>query len=122
NNLTYKDHLTDGLPLKLRAFFNADGAYIPNNKFGVTFDSSTHTHFLGTGSYGASDLKAQINTVQEHYPDLPPNIRVYINEAGRDTVEGFTGFYGFKPANVVYGSTTAYAVGNLDQTNTSDLP
>lgn len=122
NDLTYKDLATDNYTLKLRAFVNADSAYIPNNKFGVTFDSSTHTHFLGTGSYAAADLKALIKTVQEHYPELPPNIRVNINEAEEDTVRGFTGFYPYWDKRIDPGANTARAIGDLDQTNTVDRP
>lgn len=122
NNLTYKDEKIDNYTLKLRAFANADSAYIPNNKYGVTFDASTHTHFLGTSSYAAADLKSLISTVQEHYPELPPNIRVYINEAEEDTVRGFTGFYAYWDRRVDPGANTARAIGELDQTNTSDRP
>jgi len=122
NNLTYKDILEDSYTLKLRAFLNADSAYIPNNDFGVTFDPSTHTHFLGTSSYTAADLKALIKTVQEHYPRLAPNIRVYINEANEDTVRGFTGFYQYWDKRIDPGSNTARAIGDLDQTQTYDRP
>jgi hypothetical protein len=122
NNLTYKDISEDSYTLKLRAFLNADTAYIPNTKYGATFNASTHTHFLGTGSFVASDLLALIRTVQEHYPELPPNIRVYANEAQEATIKGFTGFYAYWDKRIDPGANQARAVGDLDMSQTVDRP
>lgn len=122
NNLTYKDISNDGFTLKLRALLNADGAYIPNNKYGVTFDPNTHTHFFGTSGYSATDLLALIKTVQEHYPELPPNIRVYINGAQEVATRAFTGFYPYWDRRIDPGANTARAIGDLDLTNTVDRP
>jgi hypothetical protein len=122
NDLTYKDTALDSYTLKLRAFLNADGAYIPNNEYGIAFDGTTHTHFFGTSSPVAADLKGLISTVQEHYPKLPANNRVYINAAEEDTVRGYTGFYPYWDRRIDPGSNTARAVGDLDMTQTYDRP
>jgi hypothetical protein len=122
NNTNYKDISTDSYTLKIRAFLNADSTYIPNNKYGVTFDPATHTHFLGTSSFAAADLLAQIKTVQEHYPELPPSIRVYANGAQEQTIRGFTGFYPYWDRRIDPGANTARAIGDLDLTNTVDRP
>ena len=90
DNLTYVDRFVDGITLPLRTLVNADGTYIPPDQFGNTFNASTHTHFLGTSSFAASDLQALIDTVVEHYAS--GEIQVYINRAQESAVRGFTGF------------------------------
>lgn len=93
NNLTYKDKFVDGITLPLRALVNADGAYIPPNRWGVTFDSSTHTHYLGIagGSVAESDVTALTTTVTEHF--ATGAIRIYINRADEGTYRAFTDFH-----------------------------
>jgi hypothetical protein len=84
NNLTYKDRLVDNITLPLRALLNADSAYIPPDQFGNTFDPSTHTHFLGTSSFVASDLTSLVSTVVEHW--TTGAVRVYANRANETTL------------------------------------
>jgi hypothetical protein len=91
NNLTYKDRLVDNITLPLRALLNADSAYIPPDQFGNTFDPSTHTHFLGTSSFVASDLTSLVSTVVEHW--TTGAVRVYANRANETTLRALTGFY-----------------------------
>lgn len=90
NNLAYKDRLVDGITLPVRALLNADGAYIPPDQFGNTFDPNTHTHFLGTASFVEANLQSLIDTVVEHY--ATGTVRTYINRAQETTVRGFTDF------------------------------
>ena len=98
NNLTYKDRFVDNITLPLRALVNADSAYIPPDQFGNTFDSSTHTHYLGTSSFVAADLTALQNTVIEHYAS--GQLRTYINRAQEAAVRAFSGFYPYYDARI----------------------
>lgn len=90
DNLTYVDRFVDGITLPLRTLVNADGTYIPPDQFGNTFNPGTHTHFLATSSFAASDLQGAIDTVVEHY--ATGEIQAYINRAQESTIRGFTGF------------------------------
>lgn len=123
NNLTYKDRWVDGITLPIRALINADGTYIPPDRFGNTFDGNTHTHFLGTSSFADTDLLALINTVVEHYPT--GSVRVYINRAQETTVRGFTSgttkFYPYYDARITPTVNADVARGNtLDQLSIYD--
>lgn len=121
NNLTYKDRLVDNITLPLRSLINADGAYIPPDKFGNTFDPNTHTHFLGTSSFVASDLQALIDTVVEHYAS--GSLRVYINRAQETTVRGFTGFNPYWDARITPSVNQNNALGTpLDVLNIYNRP
>lgn len=90
NNLTYKDRFVDNITLPLRALLNADGAYIPPDSYGNTFDGNTHTHYLGTSSFGNSDVHSLIDTVVEHFNE--GSVRVYINRGQETAVRGFSDF------------------------------
>jgi len=93
-NYTTEDRLVDNLntnfPLNVKALLNADGLDIPPGPNGEVFDPTTHTHYLGTSSFVAGDLKALIKTVIEHYNTGEPV--VYIDISLEDTIRGFTGF------------------------------
>src|SRR2546421_10424007 len=123
NNLSYKDRWVDNITLPIRALVNADGAYIRPDQFGNIFDPSTHTHFLGTGSFADTDLLALINTVVEHYPT--GSVRVYINRSQETTVRGFTTgttkFYAYYDARITPTVNADVARGNtLDQLSIYD--
>lgn len=123
NNLTYKDRWVDGITLPIRALLNADGAYIPPDRFGNTFDPNTHTHFLGTSSFADTDLLALINTVVEHY--ATGAVKVYINRAQETTVRGFTTgntkFYPYYDARITPSVSADIARGTtLDQLSIYD--
>jgi len=90
NNLTYKDRLVDNITIAQRALLNADGAYIPPDQYGNTFDPNTHTHFLGTSSFANADVHTLIDTVVEHWAQ--GTVRVYINRGQETTVRGFADF------------------------------
>lgn len=90
NTLTYKDRMIDGVTIPLRALLNADGAAIPENDFGVTFDGATHTHFLATASLVAANIESLLDTVIEHGVTGP--IFLYINRAQEAAVSGMANF------------------------------
>jgi hypothetical protein len=111
NNLTYKDRLVDNITLPLRALLNADSTYIPPDRFGNTFDGSTHTHFLGTGSFAAADLQALITTIVEHW--TTGAVRVYASRSNEATLRGLTGFYPYWDTRLTP---------SVNQTNALDTP
>ncbi|MDQ3167817.1 MAG: hypothetical protein M3P94_04110, partial [Chloroflexota bacterium] len=89
NNLTYVDRRVDGVTVPLRALLNADGAAIPADDFGNTFDGATHTHYLGTAALTAANIESLLSTVIEHGVGGP--LYLYINRAQEAAVIGFTG-------------------------------
>jgi hypothetical protein len=128
NNLTYKDSLpsrrTKNLVLPVRAFYNADGADIPDGPNGEQFDGATHTHYLGRagGALAASDVKAVINTVLEHDPE--GRIVLEIALGNEDQIRAMTGPGEFSPyvdSRIVQPQTATYAGGqSLDVRNSGD--
>lgn len=120
NNTAYVDRFVDGANIPLRALTNADGTFIPPDRFGNTFNAGTHTHFLGTASFVAADLTALIQTVLEHY--YSGDIRVYINQAQEAAVRAMSGFYAYWDARLNPGVNTARAIGELDMSNIYDRP
>lgn len=121
NNLTYVDKRTDSANIPLRALLNADGANIPPDPYGNTFDGSTHTHFAGTGSFVVGDMITGINHVNEHY--LDGELRAYIPLNLEQTVRGFSGFYAYQDPRLRIGADTTIADRRaLDITNIQDRP
>lgn len=123
NNTSYVDRRFDkaqfSTSFPLRAFYNADSAFIPKSPYGASFDGSTHTHFLGTSAFANTDLDAGLDTVREHY--LMGTARMYISKSLETTVRGFTGFYPYYDARLRVGmDTTAALSQNLDMSNTED--
>lgn len=116
-NRTILDRHRDGVSLAVKALVNADSAPIPLGPNGETFNAGTHTHYLGTGSFAASDLSALVDTVVEHHPTGQPML--YINKAQEAAVRGFTGFYQYLDARVSRGggATSDVAAGSLDLMN-----
>lgn len=69
NNVN-RDTLIDGATYKVPALYNADGSYIPPFE-GNTFDGSTHTHYMATGStqahiFDPTDVQDAATTVEHH--------------------------------------------------------
>jgi hypothetical protein len=89
-NYTFIDRLTDGTSLPVKALQNADGAGIPMDQWGNTFNSATHTHLVGRagGSLAASDISALVDNVTEHAES--GELVIYIPLGLQTTVEGFT--------------------------------
>jgi len=115
NNLTYVDRLVDGVTIPLRALLNADGAPIPDDDFGNSFDGSTHTHYLATASLDAAAVQALLDTVIEH--GVTGQVRLYINRAQEATVAGLANFTPYTPPLIVPGpgSTEPQATGRTLQ-------
>lgn len=112
NNLTYKDRFIDNITLPIRALLNADGAAIPEDDYGNTFDGSTHTHYLATASLTAANVTALLDTVIEHGVTGP--MYLYINRAQEAAIRGFTGNFTPYLEGMIRpgpGSTAVEAVG-----------
>jgi hypothetical protein len=119
NALTYVDKRTDGATLPLRRLLNADSAVIPPDPYGNVFTASTHTHYLGTGSFIAGDLTTGIDTVLEHY--LSGEMRIYAAKNLETTIRGFSGFYPYYDARLrLAADTTVAASKSLDMENNLD--
>jgi len=119
NSLSYVDRRVDGATIPLRALLNADSANIPPDPYGNAFNGATHTHFLGTSSFAASDLQAGIDTVLEHY--LSGEMIIHISKSLEATVRGFTGFYPYYDARLRLATDLTVADGKtLDMTNALD--
>ena len=106
-NYTFEDRRVDHVQLGVKALVNADGAPIPIAPDGTTFNASTHTHYLGTNSFGASDLTSLTNTVIEHF--LHGSIKVLINQGSEASVRGLTGFQPYFDGRLTPTITTTNA-------------
>jgi hypothetical protein len=124
NQLTYVDRRTDSITLPLRALANADGAYIPRDKFGNAFDASTHTHYMGRagGSFVAGDVSALVENVIEH--NLGGNLLIYINRNDADLYAAFANFTEFQRPLLIPapGGTSDLARGVADPYEVDNRP
>lgn len=111
-NYTFIDVLTNRYSLDVKALLNADGAAIPMDPNGGTYDGATHTHYLATASFVVANLQSLIDTVLEHHPG--GGVMVYINRAQEAAIRAFTGFYPYYDSRVDVGANAARARGNLD--------
>jgi len=118
-NYTSIDRLRDGASLPVKRLVNADGATIPNGPDGVTFDGSTHTHYLATASLIAANLQSLIDTVTEHYGS--GEVLVYINKGSEAAVRALTGFVGYTDSRIRQPLDATYAQGrNVDYFNVNN--
>jgi len=76
---------------------------------GETF-ASTHEHFL---SYAAANLAAALKVMKNHLLEHghQPPYEMWISTEDEATVAALTDFFDIQPVTVVYGSSTAQAVG-----------
>lgn len=114
-NYTFNDFRVSKTDIPVKRLINADGSQMPIAPDGTTFDGSTHTHYLGTASFAASNLDSGISTVNEHY--LSGQIKIMINRAQEATIRGFTGFNAYVDQRIVQSQTSTYAQGGLDLWN-----
>lgn len=103
NNLTYVDRLASKKTLPLRALLNADSAPIPPDRYGNTFDASTHTHYLATASLTASNVDSLIDTIVEHGVDAGESLNIYINRADEAAFAALSGFLYFERETIERG-------------------
>ncbi len=117
-NVTFLDRFVDNVTLNVKRLVNADSAAMPLGPNGETFNSATHTHYLGTASFVAADLTSAIETVLEHYGS--GQAMVYINRAQETAIRAFTGFTAYLDARIVGANNVNQTRGALDPTNLYD--
>jgi hypothetical protein len=120
NNTNYRDMLLDRKNYTIRALVNADSqAMPPQPTTGTVFDATTHTHYLGTGSFVAANLSALIETVREHGIGNG-QLKVYINSAQEAAVRAFSGFNAYVDSRIVYSANADRAATTVDIINLED--
>lgn len=118
NNLTYVDRLDDRTTVPVRALLNADGASIPPDRYGNTFNGATHTHYLATASLTAANVDALLDTLIEHNIDAGDRIFIYINRANEAAFAALSGFLYYERATIQRGG--GYTGNILTQGDRSD--
>lgn len=114
-NVTFVDRLIDNVELPVKRLVNADSAPIPLGPNGETFTASSHTHYLGTGSFVAANLTSLINTIVEHF--ATGGVRVFINSAQEAAVRAFTGFTAYTDPRLINQTAGVIGAANLDMMN-----
>jgi hypothetical protein len=116
----FVDRLVDGVELDIKRLVNADSAAMPLGPQGQSFDSSTHTHYIGEASYTAAFLDDTLETVLEHYG--AGQAMIFINRAQEAATRGFTDpeFVPYLDARLVAASDVTSARGTLDAANLYD--
>ncbi len=92
NNLSYVDRFDNLVTLPIRAGLNADGAPIPPDRFGNTFNGATHTHYLATASLTAPNVDALVDTLVEHDIEGGEEVIIYINRGNEAAFTALSGF------------------------------
>lgn len=103
-NYTYVDYLVDGVSLGVKRLVNADGAAIPDDPFGNTFDGSSHTHYDANATLTAAKVTSTIETVVEH--GFGGAVRVAINRGDETAFRALSGFTAYQDPRLVFGAST----------------
>ena len=114
-NYTFVDKRVDYVSLPVKALVNADGAPIPRDQFGNSFDGSTHTRFLGTGSLADANVQALVDTVIEHGTN--GQVVIYCNRAQEASIRVMASFDPYPPELIRPGggSTADVAIGGTER-------
>jgi len=103
------------IDVPVKAFWNADGANIPNGPNGEVFVGASHTHYFGSATLTTAAVDALINTVVEH--GYGAGIRIYINRADEAAWQALSGFTPFPAPEVTLGTAAGIPTnGTLDVT------
>jgi hypothetical protein len=93
-NYTWTDiYNPNVIDVPVKAFWNADGAGIPNGPNGEIFNGATHTHYLGSATLTTAAADSLILTVIEH--GFGSELRIYVNKADEAAWRALTGFQGY---------------------------
>lgn len=103
-NYSIRDYLVDYVSLGVKRLVNADGAKIPNGPYGITFDGSTHTHYLASATLDAAALRGLIATIMEH--GYGADLKVAFNYADESTVRAVTGFIPYLDGRIITPAST----------------
>ena len=115
-NYVYYDYLVDDAELQVKRLLNGDGADIPNNRAGLSFDPATHTHYLGSATWTNAAVDALITTVREH--DHTGNLVIYINASNVSSIAALTKYAAARSDRLIYGS--GETVANIVLDNSRD--
>ncbi len=118
-NYSSRDIWVDQVVLSVKRLVNADGDPIPNGPYGLTFDGSTHTHYLANATLTTAALDAAITTIMEH--GHSGKIIVAFNYANEATVRALTGFIPLLDPRILQAPSTATVpTGRLNQSDLYD--
>jgi len=115
-NYTFVDKLTNGVSLAIKRFINADSSVIPNSPAGVSFDGSSHTHYLAKAgaSLANADIDGLVSTVTEH--GNTQALMLVISLSNKAAISALTGFKKLSSPELVYNATDA-TVARLDMSD-----
>lgn len=103
SNYSFVDYAATKTTLAIKRLVNADAAPIPPGPNGESFDASTHTHYNGTNSLAAADVKALIQDVAEH--GHTDDVRIAIALADEAAWAALTGFKAYVDARLIQDPT-----------------
>lgn len=111
-NYSYVDFLNHRVSLPVKAFYNADGALIPDGPNGEVFDGTTHTHYFGSATLTTTAMDTLINTVLEHAFGV--KMMVAFSHTDEATVRGLAGFIAAADPRLILAVTQNQADVRLD--------
>lgn len=100
-NYAIRDKLVDNYTLNVKRLLNADGDPIPNGPYNLSFDGSTHTHYLANATLTDAALQAAIDTVTEHNNES--NVQIIVAETNLTSVSALTNYLPAKGELIVVG-------------------
>lgn len=112
-NATVLDRRVDGVSIPTKALINADGSIMRRDKFGNSFDGSTHTHYLAASTAGDANVQAAVDTVIEH--GTGGSIFIYINKAQEAAIRAMASFTGYPQKLIELGANTSKATGGTER-------
>lgn len=117
-NYSWYDYLVDDAELMVKRLLNGDGAAIPSNRAGTSFDPATHVHYLGATAWTNEAIDAQIEHVRHH--DHTGNIVIYVNASNVPNISPLTKFMPARKDRVIYGADQTVANVTLDSNESDD--
>lgn len=119
-NYTWVDiYAPNVIDVPVKAFYNADGAGIPNGPNGEVFVGASHTHYLASATLTVAAADSLILTVIEH--GFGSQLRIFINKADETGWRGLSGFQAYPADYLTRGMpTTLMPGGTLDVTRTDN--
>lgn len=117
-NYTMRDFLVDYVNVNVKRLVNADSAPIPNGPYGITFDGSTHTHYLANGTLTTAAVDSAISTVMEH--GHGEGMSIAINYANAAAFTALSGFVAYLDPRLIPSANVVNASDRLDMQNIYD--
>lgn len=121
NNLTYRDRLLDNRTIKTYSLLNGDGMAIPMGPTGTLSDAATRTHYMGTASLVAADVRALIRKALDF--EVQGELVLYIPGTQETAIRAMNtpgDFSALVDVDIVQPNTATYVRGDLDLRNPND--